>query len=68
MTEHLSLTGVTHGYGDRQLFTAIDLVIGAGEHVAVVGENGAGKSTLLRILAGLETPDEGTAVRHGRVG
>ncbi|MFF1382132.1 ABC-F family ATP-binding cassette domain-containing protein [Arthrobacter sp. NPDC058288] len=68
MTEHLSLTGVTHGYGDRRLFTAVDLTIGAGEHVAVVGENGAGKSTLLRILAGLEAPDEGTAVSHGRVG
>ena len=68
MTEHLSLTGVTHGYGDRRLFTAVDLVIGAGEHVAVVGENGAGKSTLLRILAGLENPNEGTAARHGRVG
>lgn len=68
MTEHLSLSGVTHGYGDRELFRGVDLVIGAGEHVAVVGENGAGKSTLLRILAGLEAPDEGTAARHGRVG
>ena len=68
MTEHLSLTGVTHGYGDRQLFAAVDLTIGAGEHVAVVGENGAGKSTLLRILAGLEPPNEGTAASHGRIG
>lgn len=68
MTEHLSLSGVTHGYGDRQLFTGVDLVITAGEHVAVVGENGAGKSTLLRILAGLEAPDEGAAASHGRVG
>ena len=68
MTEHLSLTGVAHGYGDRQLFSAVHLVIGAGEHVAVVGENGAGKSTLLRILAGLEAPDEGTAASQGRVG
>ncbi|MDR6505029.1 ABC-F family ATP-binding cassette domain-containing protein [Arthrobacter oryzae] len=68
MTEHLSLTGVTHGYGDRRLFTGVDLVIAAGEHVAVVGENGAGKSTLLRILAGLEPPDEGAAASHGRVG
>ncbi|KQR65477.1 elongation factor 3 [Arthrobacter sp. Leaf337] len=68
MTEHLSLTGVTHGYGDRRLFTAVDLTIGAGEHVAVVGENGAGKSTLLRILAGLEPPNEGTAQSHGRIG
>lgn len=68
MTEHLHLSGVSHGYGDRQLLERIDLVINAGEHVAIVGENGAGKSTLLRILAGLEPPDEGTVGSHGRVG
>lgn len=68
MTEHLSLSGVSHGYGDRQLLDAVSLVITAGEHVAVVGENGAGKSTLLRIMAGLEAPNEGTVASHGRVG
>jgi macrolide transport system ATP-binding/permease protein len=68
LTEHLNLSGVSHGYGDRQLLDSINLVITAGEHVAIVGENGAGKSTLLRILAGLETPDEGSAVIDGRVG
>ncbi|MET4589464.1 ribosomal protection-like ABC-F family protein [Arthrobacter sp. 754] len=68
MTEHLHLSGVSHGYGDRQLLDNIDLVINAGEHVAIVGENGAGKSTLLRILAGLEAPEEGTVSSHGRVG
>ncbi|MCO4263163.1 ABC-F family ATP-binding cassette domain-containing protein [Pseudarthrobacter raffinosi] len=68
MTEQLNLSGISHGYGDRQLLDGIGLVITAGEHVAIVGENGAGKSTLLRILAGLEAPDEGTAVSHGRVG
>ena len=68
MTEHLSLSGVSHGYGDRQLLDTISLVITAGEHVAVVGENGAGKSTLLRIMAGLEAPNEGTVASHGRVG
>lgn len=68
MTEHLSLSGVSHGYGDRQLLDAVSLVITAGEHVAVVGENGAGKSTLLRIMGGLEAPNEGTVASHGRVG
>lgn len=67
-TEQLHLSGVSHGYGDRELFTGVDLVIGAGEHAAVVGENGAGKSTLLRLLAGIEAPAEGTARRQGRVG
>lgn len=68
MTEHLKLSGVSHGYGDRQLLAAITLVITAGEHVAIVGENGAGKSTLLRIMAGLESPDEGSVTSDGRVG
>ncbi|WP_320536428.1 ABC-F family ATP-binding cassette domain-containing protein [Pseudarthrobacter sp. IC2-21] len=68
MTEHLNLSAVSHGYGDRLLLDGISLVITAGEHVAIVGENGAGKSTLLRILAGLETPEKGTASSHGRVG
>lgn len=68
MAEHLHLSGVSHGYGDRQLFDGVELVITPGEHVAIVGENGAGKSTLLRILAGREVPDEGTAGSHGRVG
>lgn len=68
MAEHLYLSGVSHGYGDRQLFDGVELVITSGEHVAIVGENGAGKSTLLRILAGIEAPDAGTALRHGRVG
>ncbi|MCQ6273162.1 ATP-binding cassette domain-containing protein [Pseudarthrobacter sp. R1] len=68
MTEHINLSDVTHGYGDRLLLDGVNLVIAAGEHAAVVGENGAGKSTLLRILAGLEQPQEGTATLHGRVG
>lgn len=67
-TEQLHLSRVSHGYGDRELFTGVELVIAAGEHAAVVGENGAGKSTLLRLLAGIEAPAEGTAQRHGRVG
>jgi macrolide transport system ATP-binding/permease protein len=68
LTEHLNLSGVSHGYGDRVLLDGINLVITAHEHVAVVGENGAGKSTLLRILAGLEQPQEGIVTLRGRMG
>jgi macrolide transport system ATP-binding/permease protein len=68
LTEHLNLSNVSHGYGDRLLLDGINLVITAREHVAVVGENGAGKSTLLRILAGLEQPQEGTVTLRGRMG
>ncbi|WP_347108309.1 ABC-F family ATP-binding cassette domain-containing protein [Paenarthrobacter sp. S56] len=68
MTHHLHLSGVSHGYGDRDLFSSVDLAIDDGEHVAIVGENGAGKSTLLRLLAGQETPDAGTAGLLGDAG
>ncbi|WP_035764122.1 ABC-F family ATP-binding cassette domain-containing protein, partial [Arthrobacter sp. H20] len=68
MTEHVNLSDVSHGYGDRLLLDHVDLAIGSGERVAVVGENGAGKSTLMRLLAGLETPDGGAVAVQGAVG
>jgi ABC-type multidrug transport system fused ATPase/permease subunit len=42
------------------------LKIGAGEHVAIVGENGAGKSTLAKLLARLYDPDSGTISLAGQ--
>jgi energy-coupling factor transport system ATP-binding protein len=45
----------------------VDLAIGAGEAVALMGRNGAGKSTLLRLLAGLIEPTRGKVARTGRV-
>lgn len=45
--------------GPRRLFGGLDLTVGAGELVAIIGESGVGKSTLLNILAGLDTADAG---------
>jgi sulfonate transport system ATP-binding protein len=45
------------------VFTGIDLAIGQGEFVIVVGASGAGKSTLLRVIAGLIEPSAGTVRR-----
>jgi ABC-2 type transport system ATP-binding protein len=47
-------------YGDRVALRGVSLAAGRGELVAVIGPNGAGKTTLLSILAGIQTPDEGT--------
>lgn len=44
----------------------IDLDIGAGEFVTLIGTNGAGKSTLLNTIAGVYAPDEGTIAIDGR--
>ncbi|MEP6999175.1 MAG: sugar ABC transporter ATP-binding protein [bacterium] len=49
-----------------QALSAVSLEIAAGSCHALCGENGAGKSTLGKILAGLQTPDEGTMYVFGR--
>jgi energy-coupling factor transport system ATP-binding protein len=43
----------------REVLKGLELEIGPGERVALMGRNGAGKSTLLRALAGLEKPEKG---------
>src|ERR1039457_2870329 len=52
--------GLEAAHGDRPLFSGLDLVVGPGDVVGLVGVNGAGKSTLLRMLAGLRAADAGT--------
>jgi ATP-binding cassette subfamily F protein 3 len=52
--------GLAKRYGEREIFSLVDLSIYRGQRVALVGVNGAGKSTLLRIVSGTEAPDEGS--------
>ncbi|MGB8962057.1 MAG: ABC-F family ATP-binding cassette domain-containing protein [Pseudonocardiaceae bacterium] len=59
MSAMVHATGLAAGHGDRVLFSELDLIVAPGDVVGLVGANGAGKSTLLRLLAGLDSPQEG---------
>ena len=50
---------LSHGF-DRVLFNDFNLLVEAGEKIAIIGENGIGKTTLLRCLAGDLVPNHGT--------
>ncbi len=51
---------VSQGYGDRTLFTNLNLIMQPGERIGIVGPNGVGKTTLLRTLLGELPPRSGT--------
>jgi multiple sugar transport system ATP-binding protein len=53
------LQGVTKTFGETIAVDGLDLAIGDGEFVVLLGPTGAGKTTTLRLVAGLERPDEG---------
>jgi len=55
-----SVRGISKEYEHRLVLASVNLGLNSGDKIALVGSNGSGKSTLLRILAGQETPDEGT--------
>ena len=72
----LKATGITKSYRrgillrrrEVPVLRGIDLVVGAGEVVGLVGENGSGKSTLMKILVGALAADRGQMNVSGRIG
>ena len=56
---------VTDATGTLDILRDIDFTLGRGETVAIVGASGSGKSTLLSIIAGLDTPSQGTVHLDG---
>jgi putative spermidine/putrescine transport system ATP-binding protein len=60
------VTGLRKSYGDVVAVDAIDLDIAPGEFFTMLGPSGSGKTTTLSMLAGFETPDEGTIELSGQ--
>ncbi|SFP26085.1 branched-chain amino acid ABC transporter ATP-binding protein/permease [Variovorax sp. 770b2] len=62
----LDARGLAAGYGGGRILDGVDLRIGEGEAVALLGRNGVGKTTLLRAMYGMLPVDEGTVQWDGK--
>lgn len=65
MTDCLKVENLSKCFGKNNIFNNLSFTISNGKVVGLLGENGIGKTTLLRIIAGLQTPDEGTVLING---
>ncbi|MBR6208650.1 MAG: ABC-F family ATP-binding cassette domain-containing protein [Oscillospiraceae bacterium] len=57
--EVLVISELAKSFGEKRLFSDLELLIEPGERVALIGDNGSGKSTLLKCITGEVTPDRG---------
>ena len=61
--EVLVMEGLSKSFGEKKLFSDLDLTVTGGERIARIGDNGTGKSTLVKLIMGDETPDAGYVYR-----
>ena len=57
--EVMTVKNMSKGFGDRILFSDVEMEVVGGERIALLGDNGTGKSTFLKIIMGEESPDTG---------
>ena len=62
----LTVTGLKAGYGDATILFGVDLAVGEGEMVTLMGRNGMGKTTTIRAIMGLVRPSAGRVTMEGR--
>src|ERR1700733_858273 len=58
--------GLHKSYGEQKVLNGLDLTVGSGQTVAVLGRSGTGKSVLLRLIVVLQQPDAGTIQMQGQ--
>jgi ATP-binding cassette subfamily C protein len=66
LAEGIRLRGLKFSYGSKEVLQGVDLDIGAGSVVAVLGESGVGKTTLADLIVGLFEPNGGEILVDGR--
>jgi len=60
------LLGLHKSFGEQKVLDGIDLTVGSGQTVVVLGRSGTGKSVLLKLIVGLQKPDKGSICVHGQ--
>jgi phospholipid/cholesterol/gamma-HCH transport system ATP-binding protein len=60
------LKGLHKSFGEQHVLDGVDLTVGSGQTVAVLGRSGTGKSVLLKLIVGLQKPDAGSIRIHGQ--
>ena len=63
----VNLEGVSKAFDIRPLLTKVSIGVSEGDRIGIVGRNGAGKSTLMKIIAGLESADEGRVTQGNSI-
>lgn len=62
----IACKGVSHSFGSHAVLYNLDLCVGQGETLGLIGESGSGKSTLAKIVTGLQIPTQGSVELFGR--
>ena len=66
LNNQIEVSNLSHSYGATSILNQLDLSLGSGESMAIMGPSGTGKSTLLNCLAGLEKIQTGNVVVLGK--